>query len=179
MFFNLSNCPAGWSELTAGQGRVLVGLPSGGTLGETIGDPLSNQENRPHNHSVDPSSANTSFVGDHSHPVNVNSAGAHDHGLTGGGSSTIILGTSTSNVEVDLPDLVGGTVFVARSNHSHSHGIFFHSHSTATTSNHSHSASTLGDGLHNHSIDIPGTASSDAVTSDVIPYLQLLVCQKD
>ena len=37
MFFNLASCPAGWSELAAAQGRYLVGVPGGGTLGGTSG----------------------------------------------------------------------------------------------------------------------------------------------
>ncbi len=52
MFFNLSSCPSGWSELTAARGRYPVGLPSGGTLAGTQGTALSNLENRvPHTHS--------------------------------------------------------------------------------------------------------------------------------
>lgn len=52
MFFNLSSCPSGWSELTAARGRYPVGLPSGGTLAGTKGTALSNLENRvaPCNH---------------------------------------------------------------------------------------------------------------------------------
>ncbi|HVE69630.1 MAG TPA: hypothetical protein VNB64_13730 [Solirubrobacteraceae bacterium] len=55
MFFNLASCPTGWSELVAAQGRYLVGVPAGGTLGGTSGTPLGNQEDRP--------------VGRHAHPV--------------------------------------------------------------------------------------------------------------
>ena len=54
--FNLSSCPAGWSELTSARGRYIVGLPSGGTLAGTAGTALSNQENRAtgqHSHTVD------------------------------------------------------------------------------------------------------------------------------
>ncbi|HYN37231.1 MAG TPA: hypothetical protein VEV82_09695 [Actinomycetota bacterium] len=54
-FFNLSACPSGWTELTAAQGRYLVGLPSGGTLSATVGTALTNGENRAvgqHNHGV-------------------------------------------------------------------------------------------------------------------------------
>jgi hypothetical protein len=54
-FFNLAACPSGWTELTAAQGRYLVGLPSGGTLGGTTGTALTNGEDRPvgqHDHGV-------------------------------------------------------------------------------------------------------------------------------
>lgn len=39
-------CPTGWSEFTAGQGRYLVGLPSGGTLSQQVGTALSDGEDR-------------------------------------------------------------------------------------------------------------------------------------
>ena len=39
MAFNRSSCPAGWSPLAAAVGRVIVG---GGTVGTTVGTPLSN-----------------------------------------------------------------------------------------------------------------------------------------
>ncbi|MCX7616023.1 MAG: hypothetical protein N2Z68_01380 [Patescibacteria group bacterium] len=55
MFFNLSSCPSGWTELTSARGRYIVGLPAGGTLAATVGTALSNQENRP--------------VGQHSHTI--------------------------------------------------------------------------------------------------------------
>ena len=42
---------------------------------------------------------------------------------------------------------------------------------------HTHNVS-IG-GSHSHSVDIPNTSSTAAYTSDVIPYIQLLVCQKD
>jgi len=34
-------------------------------------------------------------------------------------------------------------------------------------------------GEHTHSVDIPNTASTTAFTSDVMPYIQFLVCEKD
>lgn len=46
-FFNLSGCPSGWSEFTNAQGRYVVGLNPGGTIGGTSGTALSNLEDRP------------------------------------------------------------------------------------------------------------------------------------
>jgi hypothetical protein len=67
MTFNRATCPNGWTEFTAAQGRYIVGLPTGGTLGGTDGTALSNLEDRPtgkHNHSVnDPG---------HSHAIDAN-----------------------------------------------------------------------------------------------------------
>ncbi len=55
VFFNLSTCPAGWSELTAARGRYVVGLPASGTIAGVAGTALTDLENRPtglHNHAV-------------------------------------------------------------------------------------------------------------------------------
>ncbi|QQG45649.1 MAG: hypothetical protein HYW89_01890 [Candidatus Sungiibacteriota bacterium] len=55
LYFNLTSCPGGWSELTAARGRYIVGLQQGGSLGTTVGTALSNQENRAtgkHNHQL-------------------------------------------------------------------------------------------------------------------------------
>ena len=37
MHFNLGTCPSGWSEFTDGEGRYIVGMPQGGTLGGMVG----------------------------------------------------------------------------------------------------------------------------------------------
>ncbi len=66
MAFNLASCPTGWSPLATAEGRVIAGLPSGGTLGATVGTALSNQENR--------------AVGQHSHTTQ--NAGSHGHSYT-------------------------------------------------------------------------------------------------
>jgi len=70
MFFNLTACPSGWTELTSARGRYAVGLPLSGTLAGTAGTALTNQENRAvgqHNHGVsDPT---------HTHSVRVQNAG--------------------------------------------------------------------------------------------------------
>lgn len=66
MFFNLSACPTGWTELTSAQGRYVVGRSAGGTLAGTVGTALSNLENRP--------------VGRHTHVV---SDPGHSHTLPG------------------------------------------------------------------------------------------------
>lgn len=55
LYFNLTSCPGGWSELTAARGRYIVGLQSGGDLAATVGTGLSNKENRAtgrHNHAL-------------------------------------------------------------------------------------------------------------------------------
>jgi len=55
MFFDLASCPSGWTEYTVARGRYLVGLNSGGLLGGTSGQALSDQENRAvgqHTHTI-------------------------------------------------------------------------------------------------------------------------------
>ena len=52
-FFASINCPSGWKENTATRGRYIVGLNPGGKIAATVGQQLSNQENR--------------AVGNHSH----------------------------------------------------------------------------------------------------------------
>ncbi len=47
-----SSAPTGFSEFTAGRGRFLVGTPSGGTNGGTVGTALTNLQNKTHSHTV-------------------------------------------------------------------------------------------------------------------------------
>lgn len=41
-FFEATSCPSGWSQYGAASGRVVVGLPAGGTVAGTVGSALSN-----------------------------------------------------------------------------------------------------------------------------------------
>ena len=43
-------CNAGFTELAAVQGRAIVGTPSGGTDGGTVGTALTNQQDKTHSH---------------------------------------------------------------------------------------------------------------------------------
>jgi hypothetical protein len=64
-FFDLPDCPAGWTEFTDARGRYVVGLPEGGNLRGTSGTALTNEESRPvgqHNHSGEYN---------HTHPITV------------------------------------------------------------------------------------------------------------
>ena len=65
--FNLANCPAGWTELTAARGRVIVGVPASGTLAATVGTALTDAQDK----SVTPTFTGTPFssVINHTHPV--------------------------------------------------------------------------------------------------------------
>ena len=109
MFFNLASCPAGWSELAAAQGRYLVGVPAGGTLGGTSGIPLGNQESRPvgqHSHSA------TDSGHSHSIPTVTGSNGNVIRPLYGSGgitSSAHRTNSSQSSITVANAGSVAGT----------------------------------------------------------------------
>ena len=65
-----ASAPSGYVEYALGQGRVIVGLPTSGSLEGTVGTALTNQENRTHTH-TGPS---------HGHPQNY--ASRNDESLT-------------------------------------------------------------------------------------------------
>lgn len=51
MFFQTAECPAGWGRAGSTQGRILIGLPEGGTPGQKFGGkPLGTEERRTHRH---------------------------------------------------------------------------------------------------------------------------------
>lgn len=89
MFFDLAECPAGWSPMNSAHGRVLVGVPSVGTVGTQVGTPLTDGGARvitevpKHAHTVDPPAATTSTDGAHSHTIGA--GGADDNNHTGNG----------------------------------------------------------------------------------------------
>jgi hypothetical protein len=64
-FFDLPQCPAGWSEYTLARGRYIVGKNQSGTPGSLVGTALTDLENRPvgiHNHSIhDPGHSHTCY----------------------------------------------------------------------------------------------------------------------
>jgi hypothetical protein len=110
MFFNLASCPNGWFELAGAQGRYLVGVPTGGTLGGSSGTALGDLENRPvgqHNHSV--------THGLHSHGIaavsDVSAAGSFTGVLYGNRSvfSTIETSSNQGSISVNNAGSVAGT----------------------------------------------------------------------
>jgi hypothetical protein len=68
--------------------------------------------------------------------------------------------------------------------HSHSVDIASFDSSPGGAEQHQHTFDpdiwqTFPEGDHTHSVDIPITPSTTASTSDVMPYIQFLVCEKD
>lgn len=49
-YTSAGSAPTGWAELTAGRGRMIVGLPSGGTNAGTVGTALTNLQDKTHSH---------------------------------------------------------------------------------------------------------------------------------
>jgi hypothetical protein len=88
MYFDLPACPAGWEEYTAGRGRYLVGLNSGGTPGAAVGTALGNEENR--------------------------AVGQHSHGVTDPGHAHSV--PYDTDMLENLGDTIGGTDRVGADN---------------------------------------------------------------
>ena len=66
MFFNVAVCPSGWSPLETVRGRTVVGLPAGGILGGTVLTPMDNLSERAHSHAVN-GTVTVEQGGEHSH----------------------------------------------------------------------------------------------------------------
>jgi hypothetical protein len=67
---------------------------------------------------------------------------------------------------------------------SHNHSVDIAPFDTESIAGHYHwldlpQMDTSNTGAHSHSVDIPNTSSTTASTSDVMPYIQFLVCEKD
>lgn len=190
MSFNLAACPVGWSEATAAQGRAMVGKPAGGTLAGTVGGGLSDLEDRTHTHDVDPPNTSTTFTTTHTHSVNplntLSTSDVHNHtwaffsnterwySYNAAGSSFVMVdhddgmgaeGVGYYPVAEDSIAATTRSYYTANDNHNHYVDI------SAFTS-------SPGSG-HSHSVDIPNTSSTTASTSDAMPYIQYLMCQKD
>ncbi|MFC6669693.1 hypothetical protein [Marinobacterium aestuariivivens] len=159
-FFAMDECPSGWSELAEAQGRVIVGLPDGGTSFGLVGSALADLENRNHDHSFNFNGGNTANAGSHNHVGTAAANGAHDHGATTG----ITNGTFAAD---DTGGFVTETVTVD------------HNHTIDPSVTHEHVVSTEDNGSHSHSFDGGAGNTGDASTSMVMPYLQLLACEKD
>ncbi|MEM6993801.1 MAG: hypothetical protein AAF721_25020 [Myxococcota bacterium] len=203
MFFNLAACPAGWTEMAQMQGRVPVGLPSGGTLAAVIGTGLADEGTRSitqtaahshtvdppatasatsgsHNHSVDPPATSSSTIAAHSHAASTSSAGSHVHSMQLDFDHNY--GTAAVGGRLDLAGSGNTSTNPMNSAGSHTHSV-----SVGNAGGHSHTvnipAFTSGAAAsHTHSVDIGAFNSGSAGAGSVdvtMPYIQLLACQKD
>lgn len=151
MAFNRSSCPAGWSVLEEARGRFIVGMPSGGTLAGTGGgSPLSDLEERAHNHSVNLDPVFTTPDGDHTHLWAEFRPGL----IWRDGAGTVLVDW------VDGMDSAGADFYPIGLGSTASDQFF-----------------TDASGNHQHQVDVgAGDSSSDGTD---LPYLQLLTCEKD
>lgn len=152
MHFNLDSCPPEWEPLTDLEGRYIVGLNPGGTLGQQVGTALTDGENR--------------AVGKHSHTATDSGHGhnvtdpKHSHGIDDPGHSH----------SIDLDDSTGGGGIDDAGNSNDGSD----STGSATTGITINSASTgilIKSGKANISV-----ADAGAVDGTNAPYLQLLAC---
>ena len=102
IFYDGMNCPNGWSPVMEAEGRYLVGLRPGGTLGAAVGTALTNTESR--------------AVGQHTHGL---TQSPHNHVYTppiqlgtGSGNSSAKVGsaTVTSDTLISISVNNAGTV---------------------------------------------------------------------
>lgn len=194
MFFDLATCPAGWSAFGGLEGRVPVGLGSGGTLGGTVGTALAAGGGRSinqvpsHTHSINPPNRTTTGGGAHTHvidPPSTNTTlGQGNHSHTGTtGSTGVTLEMSNGGFSTDFVQGAaspGGTFNEPNPADSHNHSI------SLSGGAHQHSVNIPGFNVsapnHTHDVDIPAfnSAPTGAASVDVtMPYVQLLACRKD
>jgi hypothetical protein len=152
MFFNLASCPAGWSALVEAEGRYLVAMPTGGTLGAAVGTALTDGQDRAtgrHTHSAS-SPAHTHTSQNHAHTVEPHTHSYHTNNMYAGianpGSGTWGWVPENSGVYIDTGATGLTTSWVAPAINATA--------ATVTVNN-------------------AGAAGTNA------PYLQLLACQKD
>ena len=90
MMFNLASCPSGWTPVANAEGRVLMGLPSGGTNGTNWGTAYSSTTtSRTHSHA-----ATISDSGSHSHRWSYINDSANWHSWNSSGSDVIAINWS-------------------------------------------------------------------------------------
>lgn len=76
MMFDLDNCPVGWSAFQDAQGRYLLGKQPAGQLGQQVGTPLTDGENR--------------AAGDHTHGMQHRHIGAGSPGPGNAGNGRLV-----------------------------------------------------------------------------------------
>ncbi len=175
MYFNLPECPDGWTELTAAQGRVIVGLPDSGTLGAAVGTPLSDQENRAvgqHTHTLDdPGHGHTVSDPGHSHVVN---DPGHNHSINDPGHTHTIWQDGNDDYGEPPSADCGLERDWTQETSSSTTGISINSSTTGI----SLGSNTTGISLINNTTGVT-VDEAGSIAGTNAPYIQLLVCQKN
>lgn len=152
-FFDLTSCPNGWSELIAGRGRALLGLPLGGLGGGSVGTPYYDFEVRNHLHVLFVTSA-------------VNSSGSHPH--TWSWSSTAGGGFDWYSYDVNG----AAKLLFAWNNGVGNEGSGLYPFTSAT----GRSFGVGFDSGHAHTFSLSWNTSTNSIAE---PYLQMLLCRKN
>jgi hypothetical protein len=86
--------PSGWTEYVTARGRMIVGLPSGGTSEGTVGTALTNLQDKTHTHAgpshthTGPSHTHTGPSHTHTGPSHTHTGPSHGHSLNQDGDNT-------------------------------------------------------------------------------------------
>lgn len=160
-FFSSATCPPGWTVDLDTEGRVIVGMPSGGTLRGTVGLSLLDEEDRQHSHGINITDATIGKAGGHDHGGRVTVDGSHDHGEY----TKTYDGLEEKN-EPPSDDTFTSTVGILAN----------HEHTIVADGLHAHDVNAEPDHTHDFS---SGTGSSVPVgVSEAMPYIQLIACKK-
>ena len=104
-YTSAGSAPSGWAEYTSGRGRVIVGLPSGGTNAGTVGSALTNLNTNTHTHTYSTVVAHPHTIsyaaGTSSSGNQVQRGGAAAGTLTTGNASDS--GTTTGSADTTMP----------------------------------------------------------------------------
>jgi hypothetical protein len=179
MFFELEECPAGFSPSVAMRGRVPLGLPSDGEVGAAVGTGLENEALRTisevpsHSHGVDPPAAMTSGVPAHVHTVDppntpTTTDGDHTHVVNNGNGGADSTHLQAANAAGDAAVADSSSPIGDAGDHNHDVNISAFNSGSA--------------GAHGHEVDIAQfeSVSTGVASVDVtMPYVQLLACRKD
>jgi len=174
--------PASTSTTSNGSHEHGYDTPPGNTSFADIGE---------HTHSINPPSTNTNS-NSHRHVWSYNTSGEdwRSYGLFGGVVDIVNWGDGMDSSGSGYFPLAvtehDGTQYFYTEYHSHSHSVDIapFDSSPGGAEQHQHTFDpdiwqTFPEGDHTHSVNIPNTISSTASTSDVMPYIQFLVCEKD
>lgn len=151
MSFNLETCPDGWSLFTEGIGRTVVGYAPGGTLAGTVGEDLDDLGSQVHDHYINPPDS-IGFT---------STDGSHNHVWAQKSKRDWYSGSGALIVDWDDGMGTGGSMFYPIGADTLSTVDFF----------------TSNEGDHSHSVSIDGFFSDS--NAGHLPYIQLLMCQKD
>lgn len=203
VMFNGAACPEGWSEVVAARGRTLVGLPAGGTVAGIAGSAFSNLENRPHNHDDSHDHYNNhNHYNEHQHSMNhrhsmtahAHTQSDHNHYLAFSSAPTNVyanygtISTGVTNTGAFVTDTT------STENQSQYHNHWVSGYTNAANAGTTSSAVTItgymyesgytgnqssGGYTSNYSGNTSVRYGGTGATNNLVPYVQLLVCQKD